>query len=871
MSSLRRLFLRVINAVWPGRSERELDREVRAHLALLESDFRARGLSADEARRAATQAFGAIDQIKEQHRDARSLPWVDVAWRDARDALRLIRHHRRLAAAAILTIGLAVGAVTIVFAVFEAVVLRALPRPGGDRLVAVGRTTAAGTFGTGFSHRDLATALSRWPSFDAVGWYQFAKTTPLTLAGGPQDIVTAVVSPNFFSLFGVKAAFGRAFETGDGSPDHDPVVVLAHSLWQQTFGADPDIVGKHLRLGDTSYRVVGVMPSGFNMPVAWVQLWLPDVATVRELNYNGLTHQSIARLGPGQTIADARRVLLADHQTPDIQFYASTHRPGEATYLSAIPLRDQFVGPAGFAATLLLAVVSLVLLIACVNVAMLLLARNASRQREFAVRVALGASPWRLVWQSWIESLFLCGGGGLLAAGIAFSSLRVLRDLGPTTVPRLRESIVDTDVLLVGLLAIGVASVLIGVLPALRTRVRPLAVAMGAMADRASDARGVLRGLHIEGLLTVVQAALVLLLVAVASLLLRSVTKVLTIEPGFNPNGVMAVELKTVPSPAVDLAAAKLLIDQLGRIPSVKSVAAAAYVRFVPRTSLQLFGASAESPALQMTAEQIASPEYFATLGIPFLAGHTFPPDPDGATTCVVNQALAAVAWPGQDPIGQIVGSGVTQCTVVGVVGNTRERIETDPGPEIYHAGSRQWQPIDFLLIRLSNDSRDVRATVLARIKSVDPYRRITSTESLADVLFTNIPTPPFYAMVFGWFGALALILAAVGVHGMMGQVVARRWNEIGVRLAVGATPADVWRMMIAFVVKLLVSGIALGLLTAVWMTRSMGSMLFDLAPGDPATLSVASLIVLFVGLAAAVVPSHRAARIDPTILLRSQ
>jgi predicted permease len=872
MSWLRHFLLRLVNAAWPTRPERELDREVRAHLALLEADFVARGLSPGQAQRAAAQAIGGIDQLKEQHRDARSFRWVGDAWRDASDALRLIRHHRRLAAAAILTIGLAVGAVTVVFGVFESVVLRALPRPGGDRLVSVAYTTATIQFRGGFSHRDVATALSRWPSFDAVGWYQFATTTPMTVAAGSESVVTAVVSPNFFSLFGVKPILGRPFEAGDGSPDHDAVVMLAHSLWQQEFGADPDIVGKSLRLGGVPYRVVGVMPAGFNMPVPWMQVWLPDVATARELNYDGFTHQVIARLASGRSIKDAQRVLSADHQSAFPQIHASRGwgSSGSSTRLSAISLRDQFVGPAGFAATLLLAVVILVLLIACVNVAMLLLARNAGRQREFAVRVALGARPWRLAWQSWIESLFLCVGGGLLAAGIAFPSLRVIRDLGPTTVPRLRESVVDTDVLVAGFLAVGVASVLIGVLPALRARVPSLA-AMGTTRAWASGARGFLRGLHLEGLLTVAQAALVLLLVAVAGLLLRSVTKVLTIDPGFHPNGVIAVQLQTEKSSDVDLASVRLLADQLRRIPGVQAVAAAEYLKFVPRQPVEVVGSSNDPTPLRMVAYQIASPEYFTTLGIPFLTGHTFPADPDGASTCVVNQLLAEAAWPGQDPLGQIVDPGLGQCTVVGVVGNTRERIETEPGPELYYPDSGRHGSVDGLLIRLSSDLPGVRSTILARIKAIDPYRRIESTESVADVLFTNIPTPPFYAMVFGWFGALALILAAVGVHGMMGQVVARRWNEIGVRLTVGARPVDVWLMMVLFVAKLLLGGVAIGLVAAVWMARSMGSMLYDLAPSDPATLTGATLVVLLVGLGAAIVPSLRASRIDPTVLLRSE
>ena len=761
MSWLRHFLLRLVNAAWPARPERELDREVRAHLALLEADLVARGLLPDQAHKAAVQAIGGLDQLKEQHRDARSFRWVGYAWRDGRDALRLIRHHRRLAAAAILTIGLAVGAVTVVFGVFESVVLRALPRPGGDRLVSVAHTTANSQFRGGFSHRDVATALSRWPAFDAVGWYEFATTTPMTLAAGPQSVVTAVVSPNFFSLFGVKPILGRPFEGGDGSPDHDAVVVLAHSLWQQEFGADPDIVGKSLRLGDV------LVPRG-RRDAGGVQHARPVDAgvaggrgyrhAVQELNYDGFTHQVIARLAPGRSIKDAQRILSADHQSAVLQIHATRGwgARGSSTRLSAISLRDQFVGPAGFAATLLLAVVILVLLIACVNVAMLLLARNAGRQREFAVRVALGASPWRLAWQSWIESLFLCAGGGLLAAGIAFPSLRVIRDLGPTTVPRLRESVVDADVLVAGFLAVGVASVLIGVLPALRARVPSLTVAMGTTRAWASSARGVLRGLHLEGLLTVAQAALVLLLVAVASLLLRSVTKVLTIDPGFNANGVLAVQLHAEKPPDVDLAAARLLTDQLRRIPGVQAVAAATYLKFVPMQSLQVIGNSNDSTPLQMVAYQIASPEYFTTLGIPFLAGHTFPADPDGASTCVVNQALAQAAWPGQDPLGQIVDPGLGQCTVVGVVGNARERIETEPGPEIYYADSSRQGSVDCLLIRVSSDLPSVRSTILARIKSIDPRRRVESTESVTDILFTNIPTPPFYALVFGWFGALA-------------------------------------------------------------------------------------------------------------------
>ena len=568
--------------------------------------------------------------------------------------------------------------------------------------------------------------------------------------------------------------------------------------------------------------------------------WFPDVATVQELNYEGLTHQVIARLGPGRPSGDAQRSSAATHWGPADRFLH--RRVGSFRRLVCRPLAQGISRRPGRL---------------CRHAAawrwsswccsspgechMLLLARNASRQREFAVRVALGASPWRLVWQSWIESVVLCAGGGLLAAGIAFPSLRLIRDLGPTTVPRLRDSVADADVLLVGLVAVIAASVSIGLLPALRARVPSLTVAMGATNARASGARSVLDGLRLEGLLTVAQVALVLLLVAVASLLLRSVTNVLTVDPGFNPYGVMAVELAPGPTPASDLAANRLFAAQLERIPGVEAVAAARHVQFVPRTSVEVIGNSSDSPRLRLVANQVASPEYFATLGIPFLAGHTFPTGPEGASSCIVNHALAQAAWPGQDPVGQIVNPGAAECTVVGVVGNTRERIETEPGPAIYFPDSGRGGAADALLIRLSSDVPAVRSTILGP-DQVDSIRiDISSRRARSPTPCSPNSHPAVLRhglrMVRG-AGADSRGRRGARDDGAGGSPPLERNRRPAGR---GARPADVWLMMAIFVAKLLLTGVAVGLMAAVWISRSMGSMLFNLAPSDPATLAGAS------------------------------
>lgn len=800
---------------------------------------------------------------------------LDNLRRDVIQSLRLLRYHYRISVAAIVTMALAIGAVTVVFSVFDAVVLRALPGSAGDRLLSVTYAIPGETIRMGFGHLELAEAKQRWTPFDTVGSYTLANLKAMAGPGGDQRVVTSVVSTTFFDLFGARPIVGRPFVEGDSAPDSERVVVLAYALWRQRFGGDPGILGQSFNFDGAPYRVVGVMPADFAMPVRWIQAWLPDVDTVSERNYTGFTHQVIARLAPGWSIDRARQALLGEPSRLARVRVAGPPVPGVSGRASSITeraaqfslsfLRDELVGPAGFAATLLLIVVAIVMVIACVNVAMLLLARNAARQREFAVRLALGATRQRLMWQSWLDSLLFSIGGGVLGAAIAFPSLRLIRDLGPIGVPRLREAVVDGHVFGVAVAAVVVTTILTGVLPARQIRDSSLTVAMSGASQHTGHRVGIFRRFPLEGLLTTVQVALVLLLVAVASLLLRSVTRLLTIDPGFDPTGLMVLQFESPRTPNSEFS--RQLMDEVRRIPGVRSVAAAAYLKSIPMMSVKAEGSPSDTFAVSY---QIASSQFFSTLAIPMLEGGTFRPDEHRTDPCtvVINRTLAQAVWPGQPAVGRTIGDG-RACTVVGVVGDVRFHLDADPGYQVYFSDRAPFGSADTFFIRLTDDRPGVRSTVAARATSIDPTRRIDWTGSVSDVLFDHIVTPPFYAFVFGWFAALALVLGAVGVYGMMSQLVARRWREIGVRLALGAEPADIRGMVLGRAAAMLVAGIVVGLFAAIGIGQWVGSMLYNLAPSDPASLSAACGVVLFVGLLAAFIPSQRASRVDPTVLFR--
>jgi predicted permease len=509
------------------------------------------------------------------------------------------------------------------------------------------------------------------------------------------------------------------------------------------------------------------------------------------------------------------------------------------------------------------------MLLACVNVALLLLALNAARHKEFAVRLALGATRRRLMWQSWLDSVLLSVAGGSLGAAIAFPSLRLIRDLGPVGIPRLREAVADGRVFVVAIAAVTLAAILTGILPVLEVKDASITPAIGGTSAQTKGRMKIFGRIPVDSILTTVQVALVLLLVAVASLLLRSVTRLLTVDPGFASAGLTAIQFEPVRTSEPDFS--RQVIEGLGRIPGVDSVAAGRYLKFMPMLSGVTVDGSPN--AVFEVSNQIASSEFFATLGIRILEGRTFSPDLHPTDPCpvVVNRAFAEAAWPGQRPLGRIVNAGFP-CTVIGVVGDVRFHADgSAPRYQIYFSDRSRLGGSDTFFVRLRRDDRNIRASVVAYAKSIDPTRRIAWSGRMSDVLYERVVTPPFYAVVFGWFGAVGLVLAAVGVYGMMSEVVVRRRREMGIRLAVGATRANIRSMLLIRAASMLAVGVVMGLVAAVAIGKWAGHMLYDMTPSDPIALFTACVVVVAVGLLAAMIPSHRASRLDPTELFRME
>ena len=869
------------------RSERELSDEIRAHLDLATEQNIARGMEAAEAREAARREFGGVEQVKEIYREQRSFPSLESVRQDCRFAVRSAMRSPLFTAAAVLTLALGIGATTAVFSVVDRILFRSLPYPNEDRLVSVGLVAPIepNEFMLG---SDYVVWRERQEPFEA--FTTWSGVTDCDIADqSPVRVQCARVESNFLATFGIQPLAGRSFTPEQDQPNGPNVALISYGLWQSRFARDPAVVGKTLILDGEPAGIVGVLPPDFELPtLARADLLIPqrlDVARQQRPN-TGRVLRSFARLKPGVTVQQAE-AALGPLFTESLEYVPAQFR--KEVRLQVRSLRERQVADARVASLVLLGAVLAVLLIACANVANLLLARAAGRRRESAVRAALGAGRARLVRQALTETLLLGVTGGACGCLVAYGLLRWFVTLAPQGIPRLQEAQLDPRVLLFTLGASLICGLLFGLAPALkRPRSEDLA---GGRTVGASASLG-------RHLLVAAQVAVSVVLLSGAGLLLRSLWNLQNEPLGIETRSVLTTSIVLGQQRYPEIAQRQSFFDELERrlrrVPGVTAMAISDTLPPAGRTHAMIYSRiliEGREPLEEGTGGMVVwravTPEYFTALGIPIRQGRAFrEEDRDPRqNVLIVSESLARRMFPNEDPLGKQLRFGLQEnwYTVIGVAADVKNAGLTGTAdPEYYHV--RQHAPGALAERLMSNDEGRRAGVVLraaanptmvaewmkAEIAALDPTLPV-SIDTLAEQVGRLAERPRFNAMLLALFAAAGLTLAAVGLYGVMAFLVAERTREIGVRMALGATPRAITWLVLSHAARWTLGGALLGVVAAVAAGRLLDTMLFGVEQQDPTTLLAALALLVATALLAAWIPSRRAAAVDPMEALRSE
>jgi putative ABC transport system permease protein len=828
--------------------ESDLHEEMRFHL-----ERKAADLDPYAARR----QFGNATLWREESRDAWGWGPFERVWQDVRFAFRMLRKNASFTALALLTLGIGIGANTLIFSVVHAVLLSPLPYRQPDRLVRVlGRKPRWVNYMSG---PDVADIRAQSTAFEDVAMYA-STAGDLTGMGDPELLRGSQVSANLFSLLGVNPAFGRGLNTADDAPNAPPVVVLSYPLWQRRFNGERSVIGKTVVLGKDSRTVVGVMPEWFRFPNPDTQFWVPVTPERMGMARGKHLFSVLARLKPGVTVEQARAEVktIADRLQRD---YPASNAGWSA---DAQSLTENMVGNVRSALGILLAAVAMVLLVACANVANLSLSRGIARRQEMAVRAALGAGRRRLARLLFLENLLLALGGGALGMLAAVWGLRALTPLYPPNLPRTAEIRIDTPVLLFTVLASFGTAILVGLLPALRLSRTDLNAALkSGIRSRA------MRTGRTRAMLVIAQVALAMVLVTSAGLLIRSFL-LRTRVSGFSPDNVLTVEMPTLPAGRIDD-----VIDRVRRLPGVTAAAATTSFDYLlaMTNTVEVEG----QPALKTQPRfEVVTADYFRAFGLPVQKGRALE-DHDSASAppvAIVNQAFASQYFPDKDAIGQRirVGDDDVWRTVVGVTAEAGLYMSELPKAAVYLPYSQMRDPYPrTIAVRTAGSPNAIANSVRAVIHEAAPKAPIEKMQTMRDDLFGLVATEWFYTLILGLFGVMALALAALGVYGAVSVAVSLRTHEIGVRIALGAARSDVRATVLREGLLLAAAGAAIGA-AASWMATRLllgTGLLFQVTPRDPLTFALVPAVLLAAALAACWGPARRATRVDPVIALR--
>ena len=874
----------------PWRTKRrvasDVDDELAFHLARKTEAFIAKGYAPADARREAELQFGNLeftrrycrDEDVRREREARHTTMLDELRQDFIYALRALRSAPGFALVALLTLALGIGANTAIFSVVRGVLLAPLPFPNADQVMRVWQANPGDNeLRSQVSEPDYLEWRRESKRFASIGGYWYmpgGSGADLTGIGNPERIEGAYITPGFFATLGARAAIGRTIRDEEAVAGNDRFIVLSHGFWQRRLGSDRSIVGRALTIDGEPFTVVGVMPPEFTFPADRLDYWAPlsvhgpeSIGRQRGSRFMDV----IGRLAPGVTPAQAHDELaaiarrIADRE-PDARGWS------DVTILSA---REALVGDVRRPLLVLLGAVAFVLLITCVNIAGLLLARATARQSELAVRSALGAGRGRIVRQLVTESVVLALLGGALGVALAYAGVRALGALGAAELPRAPEIRMDGAVLLFALALSTVSGLLFGLLPALRATSRNLQGVLRA------GARGTVGGAgqRLRSALVVAEVAQAVVLVVGAGLAAKSFARLLNVDPGFQPSNVLAVRLGMATGRLGEGRVPEYYQALLARIAAVPGVEAVGSAKNYPLRgmgepwTMVVPGSEAGTGERQIRVPMIhASADYFRAMGIPLRSGRVFTAaDRDSAPPVfIVTEAFARRYWPNENAVGKTVRLGQTAVQIIGVVGDFRQRSLTEP-PEpmaFVHYLQNMRNGLS-LAVRTSGNPLRYTNAVREAIWSVDRDQTITSIETMSAIVGGNVSRPRLLATLLLLFGVMGLTLGALGIYGVLAYAVSQRRQEIGVRVALGASPRSVLGLVVGQGMGLAVVGVVAGIAGALALTRLMASVLYEVRATDPATFATVVAVLLGAALVASWLPARRALRIDPVQALR--
>ena len=867
------------NLIHKDRVEADLSEEVRAYLEMLIDVKINQGSSPQEARRAALIELGGVEQVKERVREIRMGHFVETIWQDLRYGARAMRKNLGFTLIATLTLALGIGASSAIFSVVNLIILNPFPYRDSSRIYIVRHSLPK----IGVSDLFRASGpeveeLVQSEAFEQVGAWE-AVSRNLTGGEQPERVAAAKVSRDFFSLLGVEPVLGRTIRAEEQGAGGERVLVLSHTLWQRSFGGEASVLGQKVALDDEPYTIIGVMPPSFRFDGG--EAWFPFPMDLGPQARSARAFAVLARLKTGSSSEQTKTELeiLARQQEQD---FGHNNPEYEGRNFNLQPISEFYFGPLQKALWILFGAVGLVLLIACANIANLLLARSSARSHEIAVRQALGANRARLARQMMTESTLLALLGGTAGLLLALWGTNVLVALAPAgTFPPDLKVRVDGRVLLFALATTLLTAVIVGMLPALRAARPEIQEMIQSGAQRASAGHGHRRS---QRLLVVAEVGLSLILLVMAGLMVRSFTRLTNIDPGFQTENRLSMRVNR--SPARSEGGKQMgpffqqLIERVKTTPGVEDVAVTSHAPFVYTENWPVTIESDAVPVEMQTPSvdtRTVSAGYFHLMGIPFIAGEGFSDPADPAPVIIINQAMARRYWPDEQAVGKRLKLGRKDSqspwfTVKGVVADSAQgALDVQVKPEAYFALSQmafRYRRMN-LIVHTQGDPKALFGAIQQRIWEVDKDQPVYQVQTLGELISESIGTRRFAMQLLLIFAALAMTLAFVGIYGVMSYGVSQRTHELGIRLALGASRSSVLRLVLGQGMKTVAAGLLLGVVGAIAVTRLMSSLLFDVSATDPLTFLALSLVLTAVALLACYVPARRATKVDPIIALR--
>jgi predicted permease len=905
MNCLREVGRRLSMLIHRRQFDADLEEEMRLHLELRQAERLQSGMTADDARAAARRRFGNPTYLKEESHLSWGWEWFESLAQDVRYGARMLGKAPGFSAVAILTMALGIGATTAIFSVVDATLLHPLPYPEPEQLVSIEDDLP------GAGARDVGMSEPEWQDLQRSGIFEYISPTQfdennLTGSSQPERVRLLIVAPNYFALLGVKPQLGRAFNPEDHSPGLLLEVLISDGLWKQAFGGDPHILDRSIRLDTDLYRIVGVMPPGFDAPGRTaeernIEVWAatsfygPPMADHPRRSGRSLP-TAIARLKPGLTIEAAQSHL--DALVVALQKEFPEDYPKQSAWsVRLLPLKERVVGNTRQSLFLLLGAVGLVLLIGCVNVANLLLARASARGHEMAVRQALGAAQKRLTQQLLTESVLLSLLGGIAGVAILFFTKGFLLQLLPESMPRLNEISINSPVLLFALGASIVTGAIFGLVPAFQADRMDL-TRMLKQEGRGSTVSG--EQARTRRTLVVIEFALSLVLMVAAGLQLRSFWDLSNVHLGFTPQNAMAVRTrlpypndpKTDPyaTPAQEAPFFRELLRRSRALPKVEEAALGDTASIPLDASLRdlklisegqfLFtieGCDMQSDEPAVAERSSVTPEYFHLLKMPLLRGRLFDESDNekAPQVAVINEAFAQAYWPSEKAIGKRFRKAKADSpwiTVVGLIANARtESLAEAAVPKIYldlyQTGGKRLA----IFLRGNLDAAAIAEQMLEQVQSVDPTLPVVGAQTLSETVSASLSERRFSMEIVALFALTALLLAGLGIYGVISYLVSERTHEIGIRIALGAESKSILQMVLRQGLGLAIAGAAVGLVCALIVSQFMAGLLYGVKPTDPLTFAGVALLLIGVALLACYIPARRAVRVDPLMALRHE